>query len=103
MSGRAPWMVRSVLAIAAAVFLGAAVSGAGQDGPAERPRTAEQVFKDIQVMKGVPVDEFLGSMGYISNALAVNCTYCHLGEGGGGWDEYAKDNAPKQRARQMIV
>ncbi len=54
-------------------------------------------------MKGVPVDEFMGSMGFISNALAVNCTYCHLGEGGGGWAEYAKDNDKKQRARQMIV
>ena len=54
-------------------------------------------------VKGVPVDEFLGSMGFISNALAVNCTYCHLGEGGGGWDEYAKDNAKKVMARTMIV
>jgi outer membrane lipoprotein-sorting protein len=42
-------------------------------------------------------------MGFISNALAVNCTYCHLGEGGGGWAEYAKDNPKKQMARQMIV
>jgi hypothetical protein len=64
---------------------------------------AEAVFKDIQVMKGVPVDEFLGSMGFISNALAVNCTYCHLGDGGGGWGEYARDNPKKLMARTMIV
>jgi hypothetical protein len=42
-------------------------------------------------------------MGFIANALAVNCTYCHLGEGGGGWDEYAKDNDKKQMARRMIA
>jgi hypothetical protein len=64
---------------------------------------AEQVFKNIQVMRGVPADEFMASMGYMSNALAVNCTYCHLGEGGGGWDAYAKDNEAKQTARRMFV
>jgi hypothetical protein len=42
-------------------------------------------------------------MGFISNALAVNCTYCHLGEGGGGWAEYAKDTDKKQMARKMIL
>jgi outer membrane lipoprotein-sorting protein len=64
---------------------------------------AENVFKNVQVLKGVPADEFLGAMGFISNALAVNCTYCHLGEGGGGWSEYAKDNEKKQMARRMIT
>jgi outer membrane lipoprotein-sorting protein len=89
---------------AAAVTLlafGAAV--AAQQAPLAQPPVAEAVFKNIQVMKGVPVDEFMGSMGFISNALAVNCTYCHLGEGGGGWAEYARDNDKKQRARQMIL
>jgi hypothetical protein len=57
----------------------------------------------VQVLKGVPADEFLGSMGFISNALAVNCTYCHVGEGGGGWDEYAKDTDKKRMARKMML
>jgi hypothetical protein len=68
---------------------------------AGRP-VAEAVFKNVQVLKGVPADEFLASMGFMSNALAVNCTYCHLGEGGGGWAEYAKDNDKKVTARRMI-
>ena len=90
------------LALASLVFLAAAAVSAGQ-APGARQPLAEEVFKDVQVMKGVPADEFMGSMGYISNALAVNCTYCHVGEGGGGWAEYAKDNDKKQRARQMIL
>ena len=77
--------------------------GAAAAARQARQPLAEEVFKNIQVMKGVPADEFMGSMGFISNALAVNCTYCHLGEGGGGWAEYAKDNDKKQRARQMIL
>jgi hypothetical protein len=44
----------------------------------------------------------MASMGVISNALAVNCTYCHLGDGGGGWGEYARDNDKKMMARVMI-
>jgi hypothetical protein len=51
----------------------------------------------------VPADEFLASMGFIANALSVNCTYCHVGEGGGGWDEYAKDTDKKEMARKMMV
>ncbi|MEQ1575513.1 MAG: photosynthetic reaction center cytochrome c subunit family protein [Vicinamibacterales bacterium] len=78
--------------------------------PAQRPaatgpraQMAEDVFTNITVLKGVPADEFMASMGYISNALAVNCTYCHLGDGGGGWPEYAKDNDKKRTARRMIL
>lgn len=87
--------------LATAVLCFSFVSWGAAQGAAQPP--AEKVFKDIQVMKGVPVDEFLGSMGYISNALAVNCTYCHLGDGGGGWGEYARDNPKKLMARTMIV
>lgn len=86
-----------------AVFIAGAVRVAGQAPQTGRQPMAEEVFKNIQVLKGVPVDEFLGSMGFISNALAVNCTYCHFGQGGGGWDEYARDNDKKQMARVMIV
>ena len=69
----------------------------------ESQRPAEQVFKNVQVMQGMPADEFLASMGFISNATASNCTYCHVGEGGGaGWDEYQKDTPRKLMARNMI-
>jgi hypothetical protein len=97
---RRPNRAWSVLLATAALCFSFVSWGAAQ-GAVQPP--AEKVFKDIQVMKGVPVDEFLGSMGYISNALAVNCTYCHLGDGGGGWGEYARDNPKKLMARTMIV
>jgi hypothetical protein len=77
-----------------------AVGSSQVPAPASPP--AEAVFKNIQVMKGVPADQFMASMGLISNALAVNCTYCHLGDGGGGWGEYARDNDKKMMARVMI-
>src|SRR5438874_957258 len=103
MSHRSPVMIRCALVVAALGFVAVAAVAGRQAAPADRQPPAETVFKNIQVLKGVPADEFLGSMGYIANALAVNCTYCHLGEGGGGWAEYAKDNDKKIRARTMIV
>src|SRR5437867_2109666 len=109
MSHRSPVIVRCALVVAAFGFMSVATVAGRQAAPAAAPAAAnrqppaETVFKNIQVLKGVPADEFLGSMGYIANALAVNCTYCHLGEGGGGWAEYAKDNDKKIRARTMIV
>jgi hypothetical protein len=103
-------LVLTVAAFAASVSLpsaqrgrqGAPAPAAGGRAPAATGPKAEEVFTNIRVLKGVPADEFLASMGFISNALAVNCTYCHLGEGGGGWAEYAKDTDKKNMARRMI-
>jgi photosynthetic reaction center cytochrome c subunit len=107
MTHRLPRIVAGATALAAALLVTASVLAAGQAPqqltPDQARQPAEMVFKNVQVLKGVPADEFLGSMGFISNALAVNCTYCHLGEGGGGWDEYAKDNDKKVTARRMIA
>jgi hypothetical protein len=80
--------MKRVLIVAVAVFVGTALVRAQSAPPApagDRPPLARDVFKNIQVLKDVPADQFLASMGFIANALAVNCTYCHLGEGGGGW------------------
>src|SRR5579864_8584667 len=56
---------------------GMAVAWAGQAGsqaaqaaaPETTPMTSEQVFKNIQVLKGIPVDDFMGTMGLMSAAL----------------------------------
>jgi len=96
-------MIRGTFGMTSVIFLLSVALAGSQAAPVQKPPMAEEVFQNIQVLKGVPADEFMGSMGYISNALAVNCTYCHLGEGGGGWAQYAKDNDKKQTARRMIV
>jgi hypothetical protein len=100
---RASRPIVRALGTTAAIFFTTIALIAGQATPPQRQPMAEEVFKNIQVLKGVPADEFLGSMGFIANALAVNCTYCHVGEGGGGWDEYAKDTDKKEKARKMMV
>jgi hypothetical protein len=58
---------------------------------------AEQVFKNIQILKGIPAGRVLRIMelGY-SRSLGVNCTHCHV------VDQWDKDDKPtKPIAREM--
>ncbi len=71
-------------------------------GQAEKPLMAEQVFKNVQVLKGIPVKEFMGTMGFFSAATGMNCTQCHVDESGGNWARYADDTELKRTTRRMI-
>ena len=64
---------------------------------------AEQTFKNIQVLKGLSVDQFMATMNVFSAATGLNCTDCHTEESGGDWAKYADDNPLKQRARVMVA
>jgi len=74
----------------------------GQGQPAENPVLAEQAFKNVRVLKGIPVDQFMATMGFFSASLGETCTDCHSAESGGNWDKYADDNPRKETARRMI-
>ena len=45
--------------------------------PDETPQMSETFFKDIRVLKGIPVDEFMDTMGMFAAATAKDCTGCH--------------------------
>ena len=69
---------------------------------AQRPQMAEDVFKNVQVLKGIPVDEFMSTMGVFSAALGMSCEDCHASNDS-KWENYALDTSPrKQMARRMI-
>ena len=81
-----------------------AVAVLGMQEPVrERPQMAEDAFKNVQILKGIPVDEFMGTMGFFSASLGLNCTDCHVDNSGGDWALYAEDNALKQIARKMML
>jgi outer membrane lipoprotein-sorting protein len=63
-----------------------------------RGETAEQHFKNIQSLKGVPADQLLPAMQFMSTSLGVECTFCHV-QGKMDLDE----KKPKQTAREMIA
>lgn len=70
--------------------------------PQQKPLMAEDVFKNIQLLKGIPVNQFMDTMGFFSAALGYNCTNCHGNEVIGNWDKYADDLPVKRTARRMI-
>ena len=74
----------------------------GHAGPQEKPLMAEDVFKNVQVLKGIPVNQFMETMGFFSAALGYNCTNCHGDEVLGNWEKYADDTAVKRTARRMV-
>ena len=85
------------LALAAACLLIAA-SARGQ----EKPLMAEDVFKNIQVLKGIPVKEFMNTMGFFSAATNLNCIDCHSPQSE-SLEGYAIDTPRKQMARRMVL
>lgn len=83
-----------------------AAGTSGQDAkPAAgaKPQMSEEAFKNIQVLRGIPVNEFMGTMGFFSASLSMNCTDCHVTESAGDWNRYADDTPLKQTARRMVL
>ena len=92
------------LAIAATATLWIVCAGVtGAQAPANRPPMSDEVFKNIQVLKGIPVDQFMATMGFFSSSLGLNCTDCHSYDSGGDWAKYADDTPLKRRARTMVT
>jgi hypothetical protein len=70
--------------------------------PAARPTMAEDVFKDVEVLKGTTAKQFMDTMGLFAASLNANCTACHVEEAGGDWGRYADDHPNKEKARRMV-
>lgn len=61
------------------------------------PKKAEEQFKNIQVLKGIPADQLFPTMQFISASLGVECDFCHV------QNAFEKDDKkPKQTARKMM-
>jgi photosynthetic reaction center cytochrome c subunit len=64
---------------------------------AAAPKLAEEQFKNIQALKGIPAEQVIPSMQFIAASLGVECEYCHV--------EHANekdDKKTKVTARKMI-
>src|ERR1700720_1332371 len=91
------------------VALGASVPSLYAQAPAAAPppppataadmkgKTAEQFYKKIEALKGIPADQVHPAMEYITTALGVGCGYCHVI---GHFDQ--DDKREKHVARSMI-
>lgn len=63
---------------------------------------SDVVFKNVRALKGIPVDDFMGTMGIMSAAVGYDCSECHIGAGTDKVD-WAADNPKKVMARKMVT
>jgi hypothetical protein len=72
---------------------------AAADAPAEK--TVDQVYKNIQVLKGLPESQLRPVMNLVASSLGVDCTFCHIRQGN-EWAFEKDDKKHKQTARKMM-
>jgi photosynthetic reaction center cytochrome c subunit len=85
--------------LAGAVLVAASLKAqSGAQPPAPSPaKTTEQVYKNIQVLKGLPSDQLIPAMQFAASSLGVQCDFCHMA---GAFDK--DDKKTKQIARKMM-
>jgi photosynthetic reaction center cytochrome c subunit len=99
---------RQVIAAAVTIILAAAIGmgrralAQGQQAAAStKPKMVEDVFKNVQALKGLGVDDFLLTMGIMSAAVGSDCVGCHPSAGTDHVD-WALDTPRKRTARRMV-
>ena len=98
---RGAWKMTVTLTVLGTVWwLGNALQ-AQQPAPAAAQPTSDRVFKNVQVLKDIPVDDFMGTMGIMCAALGFDCSDCHTNAGTEKVD-WAADTPRKVRARGMV-
>ena len=97
MGERSTKMAVAGLAVLALALLCRAQIGAGGANRTDGSKPAEEVYKNIQVLKGVPADQLIPAMQFITASLGVECGFCHVEN---HFDQ--DDKKPKQTARKMM-
>jgi hypothetical protein len=90
------------VAAPAAILAAGLLLIAPRAGSQEKPLMSDQAFKNVQVLKGIPLDDFMGTMGIMSASLGYDCSECHTGAGTDKVD-WAADTRPKVIARRMVT
>jgi photosynthetic reaction center cytochrome c subunit len=95
---------RPRISILMSAWLLCVLSASGQAArEQQKPQLAEDVFKNVQVLRGLSVDEFMGTMGFIAASLSMNCIDCHVTASASNVERFADDTPVKQTARRMIL
>jgi hypothetical protein len=100
---------RSIFASMGAVLaclLGVVTAGS-QTPPAQNPQASpqmvEEVFKNVALLRGIPVDTFFETMGMFASSMGDDCTFCHAKEAAFKKELFAQPTPLIMRARQMIA
>jgi hypothetical protein len=90
------------IVLAIACWFGVSLYAQAQ-APASAPvPLSDQVFKNIQILKGIPVDQFMDAMGMFSSSLGYDCSSCHSQDIHYDRAAFATTTPLITRARQMM-
>ena len=95
-------LIRGAIATTFVCLVGTVLS-ARQAAAPQQPPMAENVYLDVQVLKGIPVDRFNDTMGMFASALLLDCVGCHDGRITSDPKAFALPTPRILRARQMVV
>lgn len=71
--------------------------------PANPEKKAEEQFKNIQVLKGIPADQIFPTMQFIAASLGVECDFCHVQGAFEKDDKRQKDTARKMMEMMFAI
>ena len=89
--------LKKAIGLLAALTIAAALPAAAQQAPATA-KMAEESYKNIQVLKGIPADQVIPSMRVFAGALGQRCQFCHV-----DGDFVSDMKMEKATARKMIT
>jgi hypothetical protein len=100
---RRTFVCAAVIAAGSLLIQIGAAAQAPPRAPAEKVPLTDEVFKSIQILKGIPVDTFFETMGMFASAMGNDCTFCHVKEAYFDKTAFAQVTPKMQRARQMLT
>jgi photosynthetic reaction center cytochrome c subunit len=89
--------MKKICVLSALMFAAVLLAHAQGAPPTMEGKTAEQFYKNIKVLTGVPADQVIESMHQIRAALGVDCEFCHDDP-----DRASDSKEPKETARVMM-
>jgi photosynthetic reaction center cytochrome c subunit len=96
-----------VMAVVAAACFIVEIGAAAQSAPAQtspdKVPLSDEVFKSVQILKGIPVDTFFEAMGMFASSMGNDCTFCHVKDAYFDKTAFAQVTPRMQRARQMLM
>jgi len=103
MSGWRPVFWNTVAVMACALGVMSVRISTGQTAPPQAPQSTENVFRNIQVLKGIPIDTFFDVMGMFASSMGEDCTFCHSKQAVFDHNAFGDETPRIRRARQMIA
>jgi hypothetical protein len=101
-SKRALFGATAVAVLCLLIGIRAAGQAPAPQGAAEKVPMTDDVFKNVEILRGIPVDTFFETMGMFASAMGNDCTFCHVSKAYFDKGAFAEQTPRMRRARDML-